>query len=121
MQQSSGRLSLAFPLVVLLAVVACAAPHGEAPAAGGATVVEGTVAAIDTAPWAYDGHARVELDVPGRGPVVVQLPARWNLCKAAPVEVDALAPGMRVRAAGGLEEDGRLTVCADPAHGLSPL
>lgn len=121
MQQSSGRLSLAFPLVVLLAVVACAAPRGEAPAAGGATVVEGTVAAIDIAPWAYDGHARVELDVPGRGPVVVQLPARWNLCKAAPVEVDALAPGMRVRAAGALEEDGRLTVCADPAHGLSPL
>lgn len=125
MQQSPGRLPLAFPLVLVLAlvVVACATPREQAGSAGQNVAIAGTVVSINTQPWTYDGHAVVEVDVPGRGRVAVQLPARWNLCKAQPVDVEALQVGMRVQAVGALEqaEQVTLTVCADPAHGLAPI
>ena len=82
--------------------------------------IEGTVASIDTQPWAYDGNAVVQVDAAGRGRVAVQLPARWNLCQAAPVDVEALAVGMRVQAVGAPSGEGGLVVCADPAHRLVP-
>ncbi len=88
--------------------------------AQGARIIEGTVASIDTRPWTYDGSAQVELDVAGGGRVVVRLPARWNLCKAPPVDMQALAVGMRVQAVGEAEEDGGITVCAAPGHRLGP-
>ena len=121
MQRSTDRLPLALPLCILLGLAACTAPRDPLPATDRATTLEGVVASIDTQPWAYDGHAVVEVEVPGRGRVAVQLPARWNLCQAAPVDVQALDVGMRVRAVGELDEDGRLTVCADPAHRLAPI
>lgn len=108
-------------LAVALATASCAAPR-EVPAAPGGTVaIEGTVASIDTQPWTYDGHAVVQVEVAGRGRVSVQLPARWNLCKAAPVDVEALAVGMRVQAVGAAEGADALTVCSDTAHRLVPL
>ena len=114
-------------LSLALAATACAArpdavPAPPAPPAG-STTVEGTVVSIDMEPWTYDGHAVIEVDVPGRGRVPVQLPARWNLCSAPPVELEALAPGMRVQVVGQPDgADGKaLTVCLDPAHRLVPL
>lgn len=115
---------LAAAAVVALASASCTT-RGEGPAAAaGSVAVEGTVAAIDLQPWTYDGHAVVEVDVPGRGRVAVRLPARWNLCKAAPVDVAALAVGLRVlavgEAAGADEGVDALTVCSDPGHRLVP-
>lgn len=126
MQQSPGRLPLVFPLGLALLAVACAAPRDKAESPGQNVAIAGTVASINTQPWTYDGHAVVEVDVPDRGRVAVQLPARWNLCKAQPVDVEALQVGMRVQAVGALEqaeqaEQVTLTVCADAAHGLAPI
>ena len=121
MQRSTGRLPAAFPLGLILFVAACAATSEQGSTSAGNGVVEGTVASIDTKPWAYDGHAVVEVDVAGQGRVAVQLPARWNLCKAQPVDVEALQVGMRVQAVGEAEDSGRITVCAAPEHRLAPL
>ncbi|MCL1633369.1 hypothetical protein M2650_01740 [Luteimonas sp. SX5] len=91
------------------------------PQSAGQTSIEGAIAAIDTAPWAYDGNAVIQVDAAGRGRVAVQLPARWNLCKAAPVNVEALAVGMRVRVVGAAGAEGELVVCQDEAHRLVPV
>lgn len=117
--------SLAVPsavaLATALATASCAAPL-ESPAAAPADVsVEGTIASIDTQPWTYDGHAVIQVDVAGQGRVAVQLPARWNLCEAAPVDVQALAVGMRVQVVGAAGDGDGLTVCSDPGHRLVPL
>ncbi|MGY1520333.1 hypothetical protein ACW5DW_07845 [Luteimonas sp. A482] len=92
-----------------------------APSTAGASVIEGTVASIDTQPWTYDGNAVIRVDTADRGSVAVELPARWNLCKAAPVDVEALAVGMRVRAMGAAGGEGGLVVCEDAAHRLVPV
>lgn len=83
--------------------------------------VEGSIASIDTAPWSYDGNAVVVLDTAGQGRVAVQLPARWNLCKAAPVDVASLAVGRRVRAVGTVGAEGELVVCERAEHRLAPV
>ena len=110
-------------LAIALAAASCAAPGGAPPStpSAGDVTIEGTVASIDTQPWTYDGHAVVQVDVPGRGRVSVQLPARWNLCQAAPVAVDALEVGMRVQAVGAAEGVDALTVCSDARHRLVPV
>lgn len=110
-----------FALAGLAAVTACSTSPEGAPAAGGDVTIEGTIASIDTKPWTYDGHALVEVDVPAKGRVVVQLPARWNLCQAESVDVQALGVGMRVRAVGEAGDDGALTVCGRSTHRLLPL
>lgn len=119
--RSASVASLPLSLFAVLAVTACATPEQAAPASAGDLAIEGTVVAIDTRPWTYDGHAVVDVDTGGRGRVAVQLPARWNLCHAAPVDVEALAVGMRVQAVGAAEEEGKLTVCSNAAHRLVPL
>jgi len=109
-------------LAIVLATSSCAAPGVTPPSTpAGDIAIEGTVAAIDTQPWAYDGHAVVQVNVPGDRRVSVQLPARWNLCQAAPVDVDALAVGMRVRVVGDADGADALTVCSDAAHRLVTL
>ncbi|HEY4582576.1 MAG TPA: hypothetical protein VIG88_06900 [Lysobacter sp.] len=105
---------IALPYVLLAAGCASTA----APAASGTTrTVEGRIARIDTAPWAYDGNAVVVLAT-ASGDVRVELPARWNLCRAAPVDVASLQAGDRVRAVGATGETGSITVCSDASHGL---
>lgn len=120
--RSSGIPAAALALTSALAITSCATP-GEVPlpAPVGNIAIEGTVVSIDTQPWTYDGHAVVQLDVAGRGPVSVQLPARWNLCQAAPVDMEALAVGSRVQAVGAAEGTDVLTVCSDADHRLVPL
>ena len=114
------RIAILSSTVLVAMLAACASSPDAGPAAGGSTTVEGSIASIDTSPWAYDGNAVVAIDTASRGRVAVQLPARWNLCRAAAVDVAALAVGMRVRVTGA-EEEGTLVVCQDPAHGVVPL
>lgn len=129
--RSSAVLPAVIALAVALGTASCAAPRDVVPApiqadvegaaVGEDVAIAGTIVSIDTRPWMYDGHAVVQVDVDGQGRMAVQLPARWNLCQAAPVDVDALAVGMRVQAVGAAEGDGRLTVCSDAGHRLVPL
>ncbi len=106
-----------FALAMVFAVAACATPPGGgAPVAGQQVSIEGKVVAVDTDPWAYDGNAIVTVDTDA-GRVAVQLPARWNLCKAPPPgDVQALKPGDRVQAIGTSTAPGELVVCEQPQH-----
>jgi hypothetical protein len=53
------------------------------------------------------------------GTVRVQLPARWNLCKAEPIgDVQSLRPDDRVHVAGTVTEAGIVVVCEQPQHHL---
>jgi len=108
-------------IAATLLATACATPPDAAPAADGVVHATGVVASIDTQPWAYDGNAIVQVDTADHGRVDVQLPARWNLCKAPPVDVEALAVGTRVRVVAAAAGEGALVVCTDPAHRLVPV
>jgi hypothetical protein len=109
----------AIALCLVLATAACASALPPV-ATEGKAQVEGTITSIDLQPWTYDGNAVITLDAGARGPMAVELPARWNLCKAAPVDTEALAVGMRVRATGTLRDADRLVVCQDESHRLVP-
>jgi hypothetical protein len=86
---------------------------------GQQATLTGDVVAVDTAPWAYDGHAVVTVATATAGTVKVQLPARWNLCKAPPPDdVQALQPGDRVEVVGAVTGPGELVVCERPQHRL---
>ena len=109
-------------VVVALAAAGCAShPSTAALAPGSQATLEGTIASIDTKPWTYDGNAVVLVDTTTHGQVPVQLPARWNLCKAAPVDVAAMRVGQRVRAVGSVTEDRDVVVCERAEHRLQPL
>lgn len=109
-------------VVVALASAGCASqPSTAALAPGSQASLEGTIASIDTKPWTYDGNAIVLVDTATHGQVSVQLPARWNLCKAASVDVAAMRTGQRVRAAGTVTDDRALVVCERAEHRLQPL
>lgn len=120
MSHSSPLAFVSAALCIVLAAAGCASKPAASPPSDGQTSIEGTIASIDTAPWAYDGNAVIQVDTADRGRVAVQLPARWNLCKAAPVNVEALAVGMRVRAVGNAGAEGELVVCQQEAHRLGP-
>jgi hypothetical protein len=106
----------------ILVMAACVATPGKvAPLAVGSEVtVNGTILAIDTDPWAYDGNAVVSLQSAASGPMHVQLPARWNLCNSTPVNVAALKVGQNVRVVGTLIAAGEIAVCQRAEHRLVP-
>ena len=107
---------------LVLAAAGCAsAPSPSALVAGSPATVDGIIASIDTQPWTYDGNAVVLLDTAAHGRVSVQLPARWNLCKAPPVEVAALAVGRRARAVGTVDAGQALVVCERAEDRLVPV
>lgn len=117
-----------FPLAcaLVLAASACTTSPGadaprDEPEAGSPATITGTVASIDTQPWAYDGNAVVQVDAADGGRVAVELPARWNLCEAPPVDVEALAVGMQVQVVGDASGEGGLVVCTHPSHRLAPV
>ena len=118
---SSPRLAGA-SVVFCIALIAggCASTGSASLAPGTQAGITGPIAAIDTRPWTYDGNAVVQVDSDGHGRVAVQLPARWNLCKAAPVDVQALSVGMRVQAIGTVGSEGEIVVCQEEAHRLVP-
>jgi hypothetical protein len=102
-----------------LASVGCAVtPAASAPAVGGQATVDGTIASVDTDPWAYDGNAEVILEAEAGRRVSVQLPARWNLCKAGQVDVASLAVGRRARAVGTVTGNDEVVVCERAEHRL---
>jgi hypothetical protein len=109
------RLTLGTAFLVLSA---CATvPAGKPLKAGQQASLQGNVVSVDTAPWAYDGNAIIVISTSDAGNVDVQLPARWNLCKAQPLgDVQALKPGDRVEVVGTVSESNRLVVCSEPQH-----
>ncbi len=110
------------PVVLCIGLLAggCATTAGAPLATGAQARISGSIAAIDTRPWTYDGNAVIQIDTREHGRVAVQLPARWNLCKAAPADVQALSVGMRVQAVGSVGSDGEIVVCREEAHRLAP-
>ncbi|MFD0740220.1 hypothetical protein ACFQZQ_13125 [Lysobacter koreensis] len=116
--------SAAVIAIALAALSACASTPTTADAlvVGQQATIEGTVVGVDTAPWAYDGNAVVTVSTRGAGIVRVQLPARWNLCKAQPLgDVQSLQPSDRVQAVGTVTGAGELVVCEQPQHRLRKL
>lgn len=115
------RAFVASAAAVLLAP-ACTGPGraGVDHAPGAAVHATGTIASIDLQPWTFDGHAVVQVDTT-QGRLEVQLPARWNLCKAPAVEVDALEVGTQVDVVGAAAADGAVVVCEAPSHRLAPM
>lgn len=110
------------PMLVCAALLSsCAAGSGTRADAEPQGSIEGVIVSIDTQPWTYDGSAVIQVETRTRGRVDVRLPARWNLCKAPPVEVEALAVGKRVRAVGAADPQGGLVVCQEAAHRLVPV
>ena len=119
-----SRARDAVALSSLLVLAACTTtPSGSgALVVGQEASIEGDVLSVDTAPWAYDGNAVVTVATATSGAVKVQLPARWNLCKAQPhVGVQELKPRDRVRAVGTAAGDNSLVVCAQPQHQLRKI
>jgi hypothetical protein len=104
----------------LATLAACATtPAGTALVIGQQATIEGDVVSVDTAPWAYDGNAVVTVSTIHAGTVSVQLPARWNLCKAQPLDdVQGLKPHDRVQAIGNVTALDTLVVCEQPQHTL---
>lgn len=118
------RLSTLSVCLVLAACASTGTPAGgdaSTWAAGSDVQFTGRLSAVDTAPWAYDGNARLTVDSPAHGAVVVELPARWNLCKATGIDTAAkLAVGTPVRVNARVQEDRTVVVCASAAHGVTP-
>ncbi len=108
-------------LVCTALLSSCAAGSGTHVEAEPQGSIDGVIVSIDTQPWTYDGSAVIQVETRTRGRVDVRLPARWNLCQAPPVDVEALAVGKRVRAIGAADPQGGLVVCQDAAHRLVPV
>ena len=119
---TASTVRLTATLAACLALAACTTtPSAPAWVPGQQATVEGQVATVDTTPWTYDGSAVITLATPS-GNVDVHLPARWNLCKAAPPgDVQALQPGDRVQAIGTATAADELVVCEQPQHLLRTL
>ncbi len=118
----STLLTYMLPVAMTLSLAGCTtAPGTPSPDAGQTLGIEGKVVAVDTDPWAYDGNAVVTVDT-AAGRVAVQLPARWNLCKAKPPgDLQAFRPGDRVQAIGTSIAPGQLVVCQQPQHLLRKI
>lgn len=122
MIQNNPALRFPLLLAMLLALSACVTTptqQGGPLVVGQQASLEGEVVNVDTNPWAYDGNAVVTISTIDAGTVSVQLPARWNLCKAQPLgDVQALKPRDRVQVVGTATAPGELVVCAQPEHRL---
>ena len=110
-------------VICMMAIAGCAttAPATTVLKAGQQASIEGRIIAIDLAPWTYDGNAVIKIQSDANGLVSVQLPARWNLCKAAPVNTNVLAVGRRVRVVGTVGQAGEIGVCERAEHRLQLL
>ena len=111
---------LAAVLAAASTLCACTTAPATTPLERGQqATLAGEVVSVDTAPWAYDGHALVTVATAAAGVIKVQLPARWNLCRAAaPDDVPSLQPGDRVEVVGTVTAPGELLVCEHPQHRL---
>jgi hypothetical protein len=114
---------LALSALMLATLSGCASLPAATPlVVGNQATIEGDVISVNTDPWAYDGNAVVTVSTATAGAVSVQLPARWNLCKAQPLDdVQALKPGDRVEAVGTVTAPGEMVVCQQPQHRLHKI
>lgn len=113
------RYGTAIVLACTLSACATRPAHTTSLVPGEQATFEGRIVGVDTNPWAYDGNAVVTVATDNGGTVQVQLPARWNLCKAeAPGDVQALRSDDRVQVAGTVTEAGTVVVCEQPQHHL---
>lgn len=121
MPRSAARIAVV--LAAAFALVGCATTAGSAALqVGTQATLDGRVVRVDTSPWAYDGSAVLTLASDTRGSVDVHFPARWNLCKAPPVDaLQTLAAGDRVRVTGSVTAPAQLVVCERAEHGLRRL
>ena len=109
--------AMILPVLVLLAGAGgCAVAPAGAFRPGQQVAFDGRVVSVDIAPWAYDGNAVIVVATDAAREVRVQLPARWNLCKAPSVDVQALKAGDRVHVVAGADEAGSVTVCERAEH-----
>lgn len=116
------RVPIAVVAIVVLA--ACTGPGGPRPSTstGSEIEFEGRIESIDLAPWAYDGNARLVVRTTSQGELAVELPARWNLCRATGIgEAASFAAGHRVRVAGTMTAPGTVTVCERATHRIARL
>ena len=111
---------LALATLLLPTLSGCASlPATTSLVVGDQATIEGDVVSVNTDPWAYDGNAIITVSTATAGAVSVQLPARWNLCKAQPLDdVQALKSGDRVEAVGTVTAPGEIVVCELPQHRL---
>ena len=116
--RTAPRARLLAVAATLFALSACAvAPTRNALVLGQQARIEGEVVRVDTDPWAYDGNAVITVSSADAGTIDVQLPARWNLCKAPPPDnVQALKPGDRVQVVGTTTAPSELVVCERSEH-----
>jgi hypothetical protein len=116
------RHSTAIVLISTLSACATAPAHTSSLVPGEQATFEGRIVGVDTNPWAYDGNAVVTVATANSGTVQVQLPARWNLCKAeAPGDLQALRPNDHVQVLGTVTEAGTVVVCEQPQHHLRKM
>jgi hypothetical protein len=116
---STARPFALAAMLVALSACTTTTPKHHSLVVGQQATIEGRIVSVDTNPWAYDGNAVVVVSIAGGGSVGVQLPARWNLCKAQPLgDVQALAPGDRVQAIGTATGPAEMVVCEQPEHRL---
>ena len=105
-----------FAFLALLAVSACSSP----PEASGDGALLGTVQSVDLTPMTYDGDAVITMETDAGETVLVNVPARMNLCEATGLAlVGELLPGDRIEVMGERREDGSVTPCAQPEHRLA--
>lgn len=129
--RSDARVLLVAAVTSLALLPGCTtrAADGASPAASTPSFaidqevsLEGRVASADMTPWTYDGNAIVVVDSAPHGSVKVQLPARWNLCRATGIDTaSTLKPGDRVRVVGTATDPDTLTVCDGATHRIQRL
>ena len=107
------RHSFLFMVPCLAVIASCVttAPATNVLKAGQQALIEGKITAIDLTPWTFDGNAVIQIKSDFNGLVSVQLPARWNLCKAQLVNTNVLAVGRRARVVGTVGQAGEIGVC----------
>lgn len=112
--------ALAIAIAALLASCASTGAGPTTPAVGSELAFEGILREVDTAPWAYDGNARLRVQGDGTGELVVELPARWNLCKATGIgDAGRFVVGQRVQGLGTVTAPGTVTVCEQAGHRIA--
>lgn len=111
------RASALLAVGLAIAASGCASMPGSAAMQVGRDIAfTGTVASADFAPWAFDGSAVVRVDSP-QGRIAIELPARYNLCKAQGIGgASTLAVGMKVDVNGRVTAPGKVSVCESVSH-----
>lgn len=110
------------PLALFAAVLSAGGCASTLPATNdGDLRFVGRVTAVDMTPWTYDGNAVVSIASDTGGTIAVELPARWNLCRAQAVDAPETLRGQRVRVVARAMAPGRAVVCESAEHRIERL